>query len=312
MRTISQLYQNNGFINFIDSYNALHGKWVHNTDAPVCDLNLLDNYILLTIGNSKLARIVDNDKIYDSVRTCLNANEYKLNSMWDSTLLEYNPIENYDRYEEETTDGTSNNGARSTTVNNGARLTTINNGAREESVENGERSTTINAGEHKTLTKVGEREQTNSNGAQSNTNISSNKTTAFDSTDYGKATDKTETTDTTQAYTDTIHTDEATDTTTQNAYTDSTSQDAYTDTTKVKASTDTTSQSATTDITSQNAYTDTNNAHRVAHIHGNIGVIDSATMIGNYRKISNYNFYDKIVEILEQYITEMNYEMEDF
>lgn len=253
-RKIKDLYTLNGFINALDDTAFLKGKWAHNQDAPVCDLNLLDNYILMQVGNSHVSKLLDTDNIYTYIRTCINANEYRLNSMWESILVEFNPIENYDRYEEETSNSSNNMGAR---------------------------TTTINAGEHKTSTQLGAREQTNTNGQQKAT--TENHTTAFDSTDYAKATDKSATTY--DGYTDKINTNQATDTTTQNAY---------------------------TDTSTQNAVTDTNSNSRTSHIHGNIGVVDAPTMLTKFREVSVFSFYDAFVKLLEDYIIEMNYEMEDF
>lgn len=251
-RKIKELYTVNGFINALDDITFLRGKWVHNTDKPVCDLALLDNYILMQVGNSHIARLLDDDNIYNYIRTSINANEYRLNAMWESILVEFNPIENYDRYEEETNNITNSIGERNTTNVNGEQTITENAGARE---------------------------QTNTNGQQKST--TQDHTTAFDSTDYGKATDKSETVN-----------------------------DQYIDKINTNAATDTTKQSARTDTVKQDAVTDTNNGHRVSHIHGNIGVVDAPTMLQKYRAVSVFSFYDAFVKLLEEYIIEMNYEME--
>lgn len=258
MRTINDVYYGNAFIKHVDAISPLSGKWAHNVDTPTCDLTLLDNYIKMQIGRSKIHPFVDNEDFYNTLRTVLESNNYRLEKNWESVLAEFNPIENYDRYED----------------------STIN-----DTINIGQKTATVSAGEHKTVTNIGEREQTNTNGEQDTTTTSESKTTPFDSGDYSKATDKNTTTSNSESYTDTIHTDGATDTTTQNAY---------------------------TDTSTENAHTDTEIHTTTSHIHGNIGVVDAPTMLEKFRTISNYNFFDVVVNIIEEYITVMNYESEEY
>lgn len=293
-RTINEVFYNNTFIKHVDAIRPLTGKWVHNADAPTCDLSLLDNYIKMQIGRSRLHKFVDNDDIYNTLRTVIESNNYRLEKNWESVLAEFNPIENYDRYEDSTINDTVNTAERKQTMSAGEQKSILNVG---------EKKATVSAGEHKTITNIGEREQTNSNGEQTNTSTSENKTTPFDAGDYSKATDKNTTTSNSESYTDTIHTDEATDTTTQNAYTDTNTEQAHTDTT---------TQNAYTDVNTEQAHTDTETHTTTSHIHGNIGVVDAPTMLEKFRAISNYNFFDVVVNIIEEYITEMNYESEEF
>lgn len=253
-RQLKQIYQNDGLLKHLDNITFLHGKWAHNPEAPTCDLVLLDNFIKMQVGNSHINRILDNEYIYDYIRTVFNSSTYKLDALWESTLLEFNPIENYDRYED-----TQNN----------------------NTVTAGERNSSLTAGERKATNIVGEREQTNSVGARTST--TEDHTTAFDSADYEKATEKSETTN--AATSDTIHNDEATDKTTQEGYTDTTKQDGY---------------------------TDTNNTHITSHIHGNIGVVDAPTMLTKYRELTSFNFSKEVVKLFEEYILELNYEMEEY
>lgn len=248
-RTINDIFFGNGLLNHIDSIKPFSGKWAHNDEAPVCDLTLLDNYIRMQIGQSKIFKNVDNENILNTIRTAIESNNYRLEKNWESVLAEFNPIENYDRYE-------------------------------DSSYTTGQKTATVTAGEHKTVTNIGARKQTNTNGQQDNTTTSANLTTPFDASDYSKATDKNTTTSRSDSYTDTINTDTSTDTTTQNGYTDTSTENEHTDTT-------------------------------TSHIHGNIGVVDAPTMLLKFRTISNYNFFDVVVNILEIYITEMNYESEE-
>lgn len=93
----------------------------------------LDRYINLKIGNSKLldsfkiSETMSQDyysEIYRDISTILLSNQYTLDNMFYSTLLEFRPLDNYDRLETQTHNDSSTIGSRKTTNTVGARENT--------------------------------------------------------------------------------------------------------------------------------------------------------------------------------------------
>lgn len=98
-----------------------------------CDRDTAINYILLQCDALNLI-YPDWDAMHTLIGHWSVANQYAINGLWETTLLEYNPIENYDRYEEYTdtdkkdeTDGkgTTITGHSSATVTPGSTSTTV-------------------------------------------------------------------------------------------------------------------------------------------------------------------------------------------
>lgn len=152
----------------------------------------LDAFIKVKLGNSEvnkyfdLTGLTDEQKklVYNDIACLFKTREEQLNNQYYSILLEYNPIDNYDRTETQTHN-------ESNTI--GARQTTLNSGARSEST---------------------------TKGARTDTTTDNNSASPFDSTAYNKPTTKSESTfvsgaesdtHTAQAVTDTQSTQQTTD-----------------------------------------------------------------------------------------------------
>ena len=157
------------------------------------DRRVLDNFLKIKIGNSEVISYFDmTDKtdeekreIYDDISTLFCARASMLDRLYYSNLLQYNPIDNYDRTETQT---------------------------HEDTTSIGKRKNTITTGERKSETTKGEREDES---------INEEKNSPFDEADYTKATNKTSNTFTSGEQTDSITSDEATDTTESDAAEDS-------------------------------------------------------------------------------------------
>ena len=152
----------------------------------------LDAFIKVKKGNSEvnkyfdLTGLTDEQKklVYNDIACLFKTREEQLNNQYYSILLEYNPIDNYDRTETQTHNESNTIGARHTTLNSGARS--------EQNVK----------------------------GSRTDSNIDNNSASPFDSTAYNKPTTKSESTftsgsetdsHTSQAVTDTQSTQQATD-----------------------------------------------------------------------------------------------------
>lgn len=186
MKKLKEFFINNQLISYINNISPLKAEWLNSTTKPVADISLLDEYILLTIGDSNILKSVESN-VLNNIRTMINANEYRLNKLWDSVNFDYNPIENYNRVEAQT---------------------------HNEKIE---------ADNRKTTTDLAERTTTNTNGSYTDNTTTENKTTAFDTTAYNKDTDKNSVSFVKGDSTDTSSTNATTDTVKQDAYTDNSS-----------------------------------------------------------------------------------------
>lgn len=183
---LKEIFVNGSLIGYINSVSPLIADWLNSTDKPIVNLNELDNYIYLCLGESQVLKSNENN-VLNNIRTIINANNYRLSKLWDSVNFEYNPIDNYDRTETQT---------------------------HNEKIVTDNRTTTNN---------VGARSQTTTNGSFTDTTTNENKTTAFDTEDYAKGTDKDTTTYNKGTSTDTSTVNATTDTIMQNGYEDNSS-----------------------------------------------------------------------------------------
>lgn len=183
---LKDYFVNGQLISYINTISPLKADWLNSSSKPIADISLLDEYLLMTIGDSNILKSVENH-VLNNIRTMINANEYRLNKLWDSVNFDYNPIENYNRVETQT---------------------------HNEKIE---------ADNRKTTTDLDTRTTTNSNGSYTDTTETENKTTAFDTTAYNKDTDKNTTSFQKGSSTDTSTTNATTDTVTQDGYTDNSS-----------------------------------------------------------------------------------------
>lgn len=196
----------------------------------------------------------------------LTSNAYKVGIMYDTMMHEYNPIENYDRYEEressDSSEGTGSEvyGAKSYTkgaqVNNRTGASTI--GAHTDESSYGQSTTTHTAqgytDEHRQtvapFTSTQEKPQGTMFDVMGSRSESDSTGAHTDSLSYGQQSNST-----TDSYTDGQRTD---------------SETAHTDT-----------------HTASEERTGTENAH----IHGNIGVTTAPQMLTEQRKLAMFNFW---------------------
>lgn len=183
MKKIRDIFVVGQLLQLINSVTPFKAEWLNSVDKPVADIEELDNYLLMCIGDSYILPSVE-ENIIHNIRTMINSNEYRLNKLWDSVNFEYNPIDNYDRTETQT------------------------------------HNEQIQTGDHKTDTTVGARQQTNTNGSYTDTTTNESKNSSFDSSPYDRATNKDVNTFNKGNSTDSISTSSATDSVTQKGYTD--------------------------------------------------------------------------------------------
>lgn len=153
----------------------------------------LDNFIKVKLGNSEVNKYFDltglteeeKKDIYNDIACLFKSREEQLNSQYYSILLEYNPIDNYDRTETQTHNESNTIGARQTTLASGARS------------------------------------ETDIKGVRTDTSSGSNSSSPFDSNAYNKPTTKTENSFTSGAETDTHTAQAVTDTQSSQQATDS-------------------------------------------------------------------------------------------
>lgn len=221
--------------------------------------NVADTLLLESAG----LEILYSNPVFMKAAVTVWANEKRdiWQKLYDTTLLEYNPIDNYDRYETSTREvtGTGETGSSSTTV---VDATTGN-------TETGNYSGTVVVDG-----TTGNSETVDYSGTNSGTNSVTNSNTSYDS-DTLKVTGKS---DTTGSNTDTRTTE-----TTATTDTDSTTTD--TRTTGTTATTDT--DSTTTDTTSGTSEF-SNTDSFTSHIHGNIGVTTAMKMIEEQREVVQF------------------------
>lgn len=104
-------------------------------------LDILETYILDNFGEYELLRryAERQDDIPSKLTYMYAANAYMLKGLWETTQLEYNPIENYDRFED-TTD--TNSGTDTTTDNLGKTHTHESLGNRQDTTASAEKTET--------------------------------------------------------------------------------------------------------------------------------------------------------------------------
>ena len=267
--------------------------------APFNDSNfvvMLNEWCQFNHGSLQIRPLIedalktDADAIRKRVSNLINVSKYKYSKLYDTTLLEYNPIENYSMTEEGT-DTTSESGTKTddlgaySDATSGTDTTTITDSKTEKigAYENASTSTTTNE-----IDKV----TTNTSNATTNSGSETHerKVAPFDSDTYSEQELNTDTFKDRRNVSDTEtivlpHTDTINqrDTTKggarENAYTTST--------------TDSFLHGMTHDISSRsNLYTDESKGtttHKFTRS-GNIGVTTSQQMLESERDIAMFNF----------------------
>ena len=239
------------------------------------------DYIVMAYSNLQIRPTLEEytDGIPDLIVSLLNSKKYSYTRLWETTQLEYNPIENYNMVENgtdtENSESTANIGAQTNTHSGDS---TTNYG---ESTTTGNNSTTYGK-------KIESGENTNT---KSGNQTDSRYTVPYDTseeqlvekvkTDYSNIKDNA-----TNKLTSEEHTDTVESTVTANAKTD-TNTNNNTDT--LGARSDSISNSNTT-------------THELKST-GNIGVTTSQRMIQAQRDVALFNFYSIVAHDIVKLIT---------
>lgn len=217
------------------------------------------------IGTENIDDVLDEFK--QDVFALLVKNRVAYQHLFDLNGLKYDPIANYDRHAEITTE---HHGTDETTANNGDHSETHNTGAQQSSTNYGKQGTTNEYGAVSTQDGIGEVVVT-----------TDNKVSGYN--DPGM-------TDATKTIQDTAA---STNTHTEQARTDTMSANEHTDTVNSGAREDSITSTQTKDATSN---TESNYTDKVTdNTKGNIGVTTTQQMMQQETKFwTSYNFYDKI------------------
>ena len=301
----------------------------YSTNYAMFDRNLAKEYEYAYMGNFD-GEYEDEADAPETFRMDSSAVLFKykkeLQRLWDASLVEFNPIENYDRIEESTD---TRNGSNSATENFGKQVLTDTYGGksatekiglatRTESI--GEAKTTENIGAGKTTESVGEQTVTTEKGARStkneygaHTSIVEKEISASGVSGYSDL-DKTTTTD--NPHTDTTSEGASTDTQRQAAAENITSEDARTNVRTEAPKENTITDDERTNVITESEKTDIHTAgdkqdkksgifeeaanHR-SRIHGNIGVMTAATALKEFTDwytSPKANFYEQLFKII--------------
>lgn len=275
----------NGFLKAMFDANIFAPSWISGDSNVLTDI---DEFIYHKIGNKKLLEsfqdpleIIGSFYIYYRIAHVIENYNYELKTLKETMYFKYNPIENYNMEEKESTRGTHGNSAHTDVMLYGEKTTTNATGEQENTFEHGkkETSTTYGAesvsnvyGEVNTETTIGAQGTTNTYGEQNTTNTYGETNTetkdgrtkntrelsvaTFDSSSY---TNKEKEVVTNEGETNSTSTTEShTDTSERESYTDSVNVSNRNDSTKVYAHTDESTTLSHTDITEDKTYTDTN------------------------------------------------------
>ena len=158
---------------------------------------VLDNFLKIKIGNSDVISYFDmTDKtdeekraIYDDISTCFCARASMLDRLYYSNLLQYNPIDNYDRTETQTHEEENTIGARSSSIITGARSSSNIKGSRTDTSTDTEKvspfdSTEYSKSRSKNVNELVSGQQTDTMSSQAATDTTSSQQ-AVDSNEGG-------------------------------------------------------------------------------------------------------------------------------
>lgn len=250
-------------------------QWYTDLDVLTIGQNSLDSYYLTVVYPDSISAF-DPDLLDITISGILKRNEYRFNNLYRTIIQNYNPIENYDRYEDTTLDidGSNSNNAKSESKNirTGSEIDT-KSGSFTNSKDGTMSETTAFAGSEKHT--------------QTGTVVSTNQSRAFNSglTDVSKNTSTTPSgTDDTLSFDGRKNTTE----TTFNGYDDTTEYNSLKNQHSYDSVTDTGTDTSIVSEVRKDKHT------TVSHIHGNIGVTTSAQMLDSERELSNFDFLDVV------------------
>lgn len=273
----------NDYIALVGSNPFTNADFIVNGYAPLNDTtfqSVLSDYISFNHGNLNIRytledSVTNNPSILqNAIVNWYNSHKYQYETLYNTTLLKYEPLQNYDRTEE-VTDNTERSGNNDTTFGSRVDISTANNTTNIGAQDN------INTDNETTNIGVINTE-TNSSTSKKGSESNEKEVAPYDSeTYYNQEKD-------TLSFTN--RTDTNNSTTTTNARTDTRTN---TTTEKVGTREDTTTSSSSntfgghTDTTSKNEnekYT-----HK-SHMYGNIGVTTSQQMLQSEREVAYFNF----------------------
>lgn len=273
----------NDYITLVGNNPFTNADFITNGYAPLNDptfQSVLSDYISFNHGNLDIRYTLEElvlknpSIIQNAVVNWYNTHKYQYDKLYNTTLLKYEPLQNYDRTEE-LTDKTERNGKDNTTFGSRTDTSEANNttniGAQDNTITDDE------------TTKIGTiNTETNSSTSKKGSESNEKEVAPYDSESYYNQ-EK-----------DTLSFTNRSDTniskTTTNARTDTRTN---TNTEKLGARKDTSESSTSntfgghTDETSRNenvTYT-----HK-SHMYGNIGVTTSQQMLQSEREVAYFNF----------------------
>ena len=273
----------NDYIVLVGSNPFTNANFITNGYAPINDTtfqSVLSDYISFNHGNLNIRytledSVTNNPSILQNIIVnWYNTHKYQYETLYNTTLLKYEPLQNYDRTEE-ITDTTERNGTDNTNFGSRTDTSIVNNttniGAQDNTNTDDE------------TTKIGViNTETNSSTSKKGSESNEKEVAPYDAeTYYNQEKD-------TLSFTNRSDTNNST--TTTNARTDTRTN---TNTEKVGARKDTTESSTSntfgehTDATNRNeneTYTHS------SHIYGNIGVTTSQQMLQSEREVAYFNF----------------------
>lgn len=273
----------NDYITLVGSNPFTNEDFMSNGYAPLNDTtfqSVLSDYISFNHGNLEIRETVEfllskkPNFIQNAIVNWYNTHKYQYETLYNTTLLKYEPLQNYDRTEE-ITDKTERIGTNDTTFGSRTDTSTVNNTTNIGAQDN---TNTDNE-----TTKIGAiNTETNSTTSKKGSESNEKEVAPYDSESYYNQEKDT------LSFTNRNDTNNSK--TTTNARTDTRTN---TITEKVGAREDTTKSSTSnifgehTDATSRNeneTYT-----HK-SHMYGNIGVTTSQQMLESEREVAYFNF----------------------
>lgn len=273
----------NDYIVLVGSNPFTNADFITNGYAPLNDTtfqSVLSDYISFNHGNLNIRytledSVINNPSILQNVIVnWYNSHKYQYETLYKTTLLKYEPLQNYNRTEE-VEDTTNRTGTDDTTFGSRTDTSTTNNTTNTGAQDN---TNTDNE-----TTKIGTiNTETNSSTSKKGSESNEKEVAPYDAeTYYNQEKDTLSFTNRTDTNTSATTTDARTDTRTNNS------------TEKIGARIDTTESSTSntfgghTDATSRNeneTYTHT------SHMYGNIGVTTSQQMLQSEREVAYFNF----------------------
>lgn len=277
----------NDYIVLVGDNPFTNEDFITNGYAPLNDTtfqSVLSDYISFNHGNLNIRytledAVTNNPSILQNVIVnWYNSHKYQYETLYKTTLLKYEPLQNYNRTEE-VNDTTNKTGSDDTTFGSRTDTSTTNN-----TTNIGAQNNTHTDNE---TTKIGTiNTETNISTSKKGSESSEKEVAPYDSeTYYNQEKDTLSFTNRTDTNTSATTTDARTDTRTNNS------------TEKVGAREDTTTSSTSntfgghTDATSRNeneTYTHS------SHMYGNIGVTTSQQMLQSEREVAYFNFVSMV------------------